>query len=75
MKDEMIRDRLVVGIQDNVQSQKLQMDPSLTRERAKKQVRQRKAVQQQQTLRGAGSNTSLEVEAVRSNPRRHVQGQ
>ena len=76
MKDEMIRDQLVVGIQDDTLSQKLQMDPSLTLEKAKKQVRQREAVQeQQQTLRGAANNTSLEVEAVRSNLRRHVQGQ
>ena len=78
MKDEMIRDRLVVGIQDDALSQKLQMDSSLTLETAKKQVRQREAVQeQQQILRGAASNTSLdrEVEAVRSNPRRHTQGQ
>ena len=77
MKDEMIRDRLVVGIQDDALSQKLQMDSSLTLETAKKQVQQREAVQEQQTLRGAASNTSLdrEVEAVRSNPRRHTQGQ
>ena len=75
MKDEMIRDQLVVGIQDNALSQKLQMDSSLTLEKAKKQVRQREAVQEQQKLRGAASNTSHEVEAVRSNPRRHTQGQ
>ena len=77
MKDEMIRDRLVVGIQDNALSQKLQMDPSLILEEAKKQkqVGQREAIQEQQTLRGAASNISLKVEAVRSNPRRHVQGQ
>ena len=35
MKDEMIRDRLVVGIQDDALSQKLQMDSSLTLETAK----------------------------------------
>ena len=65
MKDEMIRDRLVVGIRDDSLSQKLQMDASLTLEKAKKEIRQKEAVhEQQQSLRGA-SNTSLE--AVHSN--------
>ena len=51
MKEEMIRDRLVVGIRDTVLSEQLQLDPMLTLESAKKAVRQRKAVkEQQQTL-------------------------
>ena len=41
MKDEMIRDRLVVGIRDCSLSVKLQLDPSLTLETAKKSIRQR----------------------------------
>ena len=36
MKDEMIRDRLVVGIRDSSLSEKLQLDPALTLEKAKK---------------------------------------
>ena len=32
MKDELIRDRLVVGIRDNVLSERLQMEPELTRQ-------------------------------------------
>ena len=36
MKDEMIRDRLVVGICDSSLSEKLQLDPALTLETAKK---------------------------------------
>ena len=44
IKPEMIRDRLVVGIRD----EKLQMESDLTLEKAKKIVRQREPVQQQQ---------------------------
>ena len=40
MKDEMIRDRLVVGIRDSSLSEKLQLDPALTLEKAKKAIRQ-----------------------------------
>ena len=40
MKSEMIRDRLVVGIRDNALSERLQLDPDLDLEKAKKAVRQ-----------------------------------
>ena len=46
--EEMIRDRLVVGIADNALSGRLQLDPDLTLEKAKKTVRQSEAVRQQQ---------------------------
>ena len=36
MKDEMIRDRLVVGIRDSSLSEKLQLDPALILAKAKK---------------------------------------
>ena len=53
MKSEMLRDRLVVGICDQSLSEKLQMDSDLTLEKAKKQIRQREAVhEQQQELKG-----------------------
>ena len=39
----MIRDRLVVGIRDTSLSERLQMDPDLTLENAKKTVWQKKA--------------------------------
>ena len=64
MKEEMIRDRLVVGIRDEVLSQQLQMDPELTLEKAKTKARQREAVgEQQKALKGAsagGDSPSLE---------------
>ena len=40
IKNEMIRDRLVVGIRDSSLPEKLQLDSSLTPETAKKDIRQ-----------------------------------
>lgn len=56
LRDEMLRDRLVVGIRDSALSERLQMDAELTLERAKKLVRQKEAVkeQHQQLQAGAG---------------------
>ena len=47
---EMIRDRIVVGIRDKALSERLQLDPDLTLESAKRRVRQREAVHEQQTV-------------------------
>ena len=46
LKDEMLRDRLVVGIRDSALSDKLQLDATLTLESAKKQIRQKEAVRE-----------------------------
>ena len=48
MKKEMIRNRLIVGIRDTTLSQKLQLDADLTLEKAKRNIRQREAVSEQQ---------------------------
>ena len=48
LKNEMIRDRLVVGISDTALSESLQMDASLTLEKAKTKIRQKEAVRKQQ---------------------------
>ena len=45
---ELIRDRIVVGIKDASLSERLQMDPELTLEKAKTVVRQRETVREQQ---------------------------
>ena len=50
LKEEMIRDRIVVGILDAALSERLQLDADLTLEKAKTMVRQRVAVQEQQAL-------------------------
>ena len=60
LKDEMIRDRLVVGIRDAVLFRQLQLDPDLTLEKTKKMVRQREAVHdQQQVLKGVSYETHV----------------
>ena len=50
MRDEMIRDRIVISIRDSALSEHLQMDADLTLDKAKKLVRQREAVQEHQVI-------------------------
>ena len=50
LKDELIRDRLVVGLRDAALSEKLQMNPDLTLEKAVVLARQKEAVRKQQPL-------------------------
>ena len=53
LKGELIHDRIVVRIKHASLSERLQMDPELTLEKAKTVVRQREAVcEQQVTLKG-----------------------
>uniref|UniRef100_A0A1X7T6M4 Retrotransposon gag domain-containing protein n=1 Tax=Amphimedon queenslandica TaxID=400682 RepID=A0A1X7T6M4_AMPQE len=46
-QDEMIRDRLVVGIRNQQLSERMQLDPDLNLEKAKKMARQLEAVRDQ----------------------------
>ena len=48
LRDEMMRDRIVVGIKDKSLSEKLQLDSELTLERAVNQVRNAELVKLQQ---------------------------
>ena len=50
LHDEMIRDRIVVGIRNSKLSEKLQLDPDLTLASAITQVRQSEAVKLQQSV-------------------------
>ena len=50
LKEQLIRDRIVVGIRDSSLSTKLQMDADLTLEKAKRLVRQQEAVRGQQAI-------------------------
>ena len=65
LRDEMIRDRLVVGIRDTTLSAQLQLDAELTLEKAKTKIRQREAVGQQQAELKSGprrqQNTPMEA--------------
>lgn len=57
LQEEMLRDRIVVGIRDKALSEKLQMDPTLTLEGAKKLVRQKEAVKEhRQELQGSSGD-------------------
>ena len=71
LQSEMIRDRLVVGIRDAALSERLQTDAELTLEKAKKTIRQREAVHEQQRVLKGAEPTSLEtVQYSRSSNRR-----
>ena len=56
--DEMLRDRLVVGIRDTALSKRLQMDHELTLDKAMKPIRKREAVKEQHQQLQGGSKTS-----------------
>ena len=68
LHDEMIRDRLVVGIRDAKLSEKLQLDPDLTLEKAITQVRQAETVKQQQPMIRGEQTDTPPIGAIRSKP-------
>ena len=70
MKAEMICDRLVVGIRDTALSEQLQIDADLTLDKAKRKIRQREAVhEQQRELKGAEKTSAVgEVQVRRKHP-------
>ena len=75
MKEELIRDRLVVGILDSGLSEKLQLDSTLDLEKAKKAIRLKEAVQEsQRALRQAGDSKDnpVKLDAVGTTPRNAV---
>ena len=57
LHNEMIRDRIIVGIRNARLSEKLQLDSELTLEKAVTQVRQAEAIKLQQPLLRGGSST------------------
>ena len=74
LREILIRDRIVVGIQDSKLSEKLQLDKDLTLDKAVTLVRQAEQVRQQQgLLRSASATTSAtsEVNAVKTNKSQH----
>ena len=67
LRDEMIRDRLVVGIRNATLSQRLQLDSELTLEKAKREVRQKEAVQEQQLiLKGSSKSNPITLDALKA---------
>ena len=76
LHDEMIRDRLVVGLRDAKLSEKLQLDPDLTLETAITKTRQSEAVHKQQPLLRGNKEKEKEeipVGAVKSKTSPHQQ--
>ena len=66
LKEEIIRDRLVVGIRDKSLSERLQMDAALTLEKAKTAIRQREAIQDNRPLwKGDSSSDPITVDALK----------
>ena len=66
----MIRDRLVVGIQDAALLQQLQLDPKLTLEKVKTSIREREAVgQQQKALKAPPIVNAADIEQLHSRRR------
>ena len=61
----MIRDRLIIGIRDASMSERLQLDDNLSLEKAKKAVRQKEAVgEQQRTLQATGRNNPIVLDSM-----------
>ena len=73
LHDEMIRDRIVVGLKNMKLSEKLQNDPDLTLQKAIQQACQSEAVKQQQSLIRSdlrGNDSAKTVDAVHSRGRK-----
>ncbi len=72
LHDELIRDRIVVGIRDARLSEKLQLESDLTLDKAIRRVRQSESVKKQQSLLRAdgesGDDSDPLVAAVRRRP-------
>ncbi|UYV79257.1 K02A2.6-like, partial [Cordylochernes scorpioides] len=69
LHEQLIRDRIVVGVRDKALSERMQLDSELTLEKAVKMVRQQEAVRQQQVDLQRPS-TSQKVNQVRFNSRK-----
>ena len=74
MKEELIRDRLIVGIQDLALSERLQLEPDLDLDKPKRLIRQREAVKlQQEFLQKPPRKEDISLDAVRQpTPRRKL---
>ena len=73
MKEELIRDRLVVGICDHALSERLQIEAKLTLDKAKRLIRQREAVKEQQKVLKQLDKEDISLDAVaKQAPRRKL---
>lgn len=67
LKEEMICDRIVVGICDTALSERLQLDSKLNLEKAKKLVQQKEAVHEHQQFISGKSSEGTVVETATKN--------
>ena len=75
LKEEMLRDRLVVGIKDMSLSEKLQTDAELTLDKAKRAVRQKEAVKKKsRQLQDMNKKEAASLQEVRGYQRRSRRG-
>ena len=72
LHDEMVRDRIVVGIKDSKLSEKLQMDNELTLEKAISLARNSKSIKQQQTMVRSDQLIEPQIEQIKGSRRRSV---
>ena len=66
LRDEMIRDRIVVGLHDAKLSLRLQMDEALTLEKAISTARQSESIKKQQAVVRGQDSATQSVEVIRS---------
>ena len=75
LKEELIRDRIVVGLQNRELSEKPQLDPNLTLEKGTNLARQRETVKQQQNiLDGRFKSTPAQVDGIAKGKSRRKKG-
>ena len=70
LREEMIRDRIVVGIKDSNLSLKMQLDPELTLKKATDMARQSESVKKQQAIM-RNENTDSTVDSVKAKGNKH----
>ena len=64
LKEEMIRDRIVVGIKDATLSEKMQLESTLTLEKAVKMARESESVKKQDVIRSGQQSMSTEIDEI-----------
>ena len=62
----MVRDRIVLGLKDQILSEKLQLEADLTLEKAINQAKQKKLVLQQQSIMRQEGPSASNVDRVKS---------
>ena len=72
LHDEMVRDRIVVGIKDSKLSEKLQMDNELTLEKAISLARNSESIKQQQTTVRSDLLTEPHIEQIKGSSHKAI---